>query len=97
VRTGAPGYLEAIVTALMPGARAVRLIRVAARMARDLAVDELVVAGDCWDRGPRADRVVDYLLVQPKGHGGPAHRDGHQRMLRSSSFNYLFESPLPPE
>ena len=34
-------------------------------MIRNLAVDELVIAGDCWDRGPRGDRVVDYLMQQP--------------------------------
>ncbi|MEB2313357.1 MAG: fructose-bisphosphatase class III [Sorangiineae bacterium] len=60
--------LGAIVRRLMPGARATRLIRLAARMARDLAVDELVVAGDCWDRGPRGDRVLDILLAQPSVH-----------------------------
>jgi fructose-bisphosphate aldolase class II len=30
-----------------------------------LTIDELVIAGDCWDRGPRGDRVVDYLMQQP--------------------------------
>ncbi len=63
-----PTYLAAIVRALMPGARAAHLIRLSARMARDLVVDELVVAGDCYDRGPRGDRVVDYLLHQPNVH-----------------------------
>jgi fructose-1,6-bisphosphatase-3 len=61
-------YLGAVVGALMPGGRAELLIRLAARLARDLVVDELVVAGDCWDRGPRGDRVVDYLLHQPNVH-----------------------------
>ena len=32
---------------------------------RDLAVSELIVAGDCVDRGPRGDRVVEYLRHQP--------------------------------
>jgi fructose-1,6-bisphosphatase-3 len=35
------------------------------RVIRNLAIDELVIAGDCWDRGPRGDRVVDYLMQQP--------------------------------
>lgn len=61
-------YLGAVVRSLMPGGRAEHLIRLAARLARDLVVDELVVAGDCWDRGPRGDRVVDYLLHQPNVH-----------------------------
>jgi fructose-1,6-bisphosphatase-3 len=36
------------------------------RVIRNLAIDELVIAGDCWDRGPRGDRVVDYLMQQTK-------------------------------
>ena len=32
---------------------------------RNLAIEELIIAGDCWDRGPRGDRVVDYLMQQP--------------------------------
>jgi fructose-1,6-bisphosphatase-3 len=31
----------------------------------NLAIDELIIAGDCWDRGHRGDRVVDYLQRQP--------------------------------
>ena len=41
------------------------LIRLVVRLVRNLAVDELVVAGDCWDRGPRGDRVIEYLRRQP--------------------------------
>jgi fructose-1,6-bisphosphatase-3 len=36
------------------------------RVVRNLAIDELVIGGDCWDRGPRGDRVVDYLMRQPR-------------------------------
>ena len=32
---------------------------------RNLAIYELIIGGDCWDRGPRGDRVVDYLRQQP--------------------------------
>ena len=32
---------------------------------RDLAIGELVIGGDCWDRGPRGDRVVEYIRRQP--------------------------------
>ncbi len=28
-------------------------------------MDELIIAGDLWDRGPRGDRVMDYLRLQP--------------------------------
>ena len=42
-----------------------RIIRLTA-LIRNLAVQELVLAGDCWDRGPRGDRVVDLLMKLPK-------------------------------
>lgn len=40
-------------------------IRAACRFIRNVAVDELVVAGDLGDRGARLDWVVDYLMKQP--------------------------------
>jgi fructose-1,6-bisphosphatase-3 len=40
-------------------------VRAASRLVRDLSVAEIVVAGDLGDRGPRIDRVIDYLLQQP--------------------------------
>ena len=45
--------------------RALEATRLTVRVVRNLAVDELIIAGDCWDRGPRGDRVVDYLQRQP--------------------------------
>jgi fructose-1,6-bisphosphatase-3 len=41
------------------------LIRSASRFIRNLTVEELIVAGDLGDRGPRLDRVIDYLIHQP--------------------------------
>ena len=35
------------------------------RLVRNLAIYELIIGGDCWDRGPRGDRVMDYLRQQP--------------------------------
>jgi fructose-1,6-bisphosphatase-3 len=61
----AADYVEACLDVLLPHGRAGRLIRLAARLARDLAVEELVLGGDFWDRGPRGDLVVDYLMQQP--------------------------------
>jgi fructose-1,6-bisphosphatase III len=58
-------YVEAIVDALARRARLLHLIHLTGRIIRNLAIDELVIAGDCWDRGPRGDRVVDYLMQQP--------------------------------
>ncbi|MFT4177208.1 MAG: fructose-bisphosphatase class III [Luteolibacter sp.] len=41
------------------------MIRSASRFIRNLSVEELIVAGDLGDRGPRIDMVVDYLIHQP--------------------------------
>jgi fructose-1,6-bisphosphatase-3 len=59
-------YVEAIVDALARRGRLLHLIHLTGRIIRNLTIDELVIAGDCWDRGPRGDRVVDYLMQQPK-------------------------------
>ena len=40
-------------------------VRGASRFIRNLGVAELIVAGDLGDRGPRIDRVIDYLARQP--------------------------------
>ncbi len=58
-------YLGAIVEELVRRGRVLHLIHLTGRVIRNLAIDELVIAGDCWDRGPRGDRVVDYLMQQP--------------------------------
>src|ERR687893_247677 len=58
-------YVEALVDALARSGRALRLVHLTGRVIRNLAVDELIIGGDCWDRGPRGDRVVDYLMQQP--------------------------------
>ncbi len=58
-------YIEAIVDELVRRGRVLHLIHLTGRVIRNLAIDELIIAGDCWDRGPRGDRVVDYLMQQP--------------------------------
>jgi fructose-1,6-bisphosphatase-3 len=60
-----PAYYEAIIDTLVRHGRALTAIRLAVHAVRNLAVDELVIGGDCWDRGPRGDRVVDHLMHQP--------------------------------
>jgi fructose-1,6-bisphosphatase III len=57
--------LRAVLARFPDRAGFVRFVRVLVRAVRNLSVDELVVAGDCYDRGPRADRVVEYLMKQP--------------------------------
>lgn len=58
-------FFAAIVRELAQRGRIWRLIHVTVRLVRNLAIYELIIAGDCWDRGPRGDRVVDYLQQQP--------------------------------
>ncbi len=59
-------YYEALSDSLVRHGRALQVVRMTVRVLRNLAVDELIIVGDCWDRGPRGDRVVDYLIKLPK-------------------------------
>ena len=56
---------EAIVDELLRRGRVLHLIHLTGRLVRNLAIYELIIGGDCWDRGPRGDKVVDYLRQQP--------------------------------
>ena len=58
-------YIGAIVETLVRRGRVLHFIHLTCRVIRNLAINELVIAGDCWDRGPRGDKVVDYLMQQP--------------------------------
>jgi fructose-1,6-bisphosphatase-3 len=58
-------FEEAIVDELCRRGSALHLIHLTGRVIRNLAVAELVIGGDLWDRGPRGDRVVEYLKQQP--------------------------------
>jgi fructose-1,6-bisphosphatase-3 len=58
-------FLATIVDELVRRGRIWRLIHVMGRLVRNLAIYELIIGGDCWDRGPRGDRVVDYIRQQP--------------------------------
>ena len=58
-------FFEAIVDELIRRGKALHLVHVVGRLIRNLAIYELIIGGDCWDRGPRGDRVVDYLRQQP--------------------------------
>jgi len=58
-------FVEAVVDALLPRDKVLHLIHLTGRLVRNLAIYELIIGGDCWDRGPRGDRVVDYLRQQP--------------------------------
>ena len=41
------------------------LLRLTAHVIRNLLISELIVAGDLGDRGPRIDKVIDYIMRQP--------------------------------
>jgi len=63
--TAGESYVAAVVERLAHEGKCADVIRLAVRSLRDLSVDELIVAGDCPDRGPRTDRVIGYLQHQP--------------------------------
>jgi fructose-1,6-bisphosphatase-3 len=58
-------YVDAIIEELTRRGRVLHLIHLTGRVIRNLAIDELIIGGDAWDRGPRGDRVMDYLMQQP--------------------------------
>ena len=58
-------YLRTMLTNLVPTDGDVAAVRAASRLIRNLSVSEIIVAGDLGDRGPRLDRVIDYLMQQP--------------------------------
>jgi fructose-1,6-bisphosphatase-3 len=58
-------YVGAMVDTLADEGRIIPFVRLIVRVVRNLAIDELIIAGDFWDRGPRGDRVMDYVLRQP--------------------------------
>ncbi len=60
-----PDFIDAMLDELVRRGRALHVIHLLGRLIRNLAVDELIIAGDLWDRGPRGDRVMDYLRLQP--------------------------------
>lgn len=60
-----PEFVNAMLDELVRRGRGLHLIHLLGRLIRNLAVDELVIGGDCWDRGPRGDRVMEYLCLQP--------------------------------
>lgn len=58
-------FVDAVVDELLRRGRALHLVHITGRLIRNLAIYELIIGGDCWDRGPHGDKVVDYLLDQP--------------------------------
>jgi len=61
-----PDFVAGLLEPFIQHDRDLDLVRMVARTVRNLAIGELVVAGDLGDRGPRIDRVIDLLMQQPK-------------------------------
>jgi fructose-1,6-bisphosphatase-3 len=55
-----------MIDGLIEQGQQINVVRAASRLVRNLSASELVVAGDLGDRGPRLDRVIDYLMEQPR-------------------------------
>jgi len=60
-----PHFIDKLVDPFIRHDRDMDLIRMMAHAVRNLAVGELVVAGDLGDRGPRIDKVIEVLEAQP--------------------------------
>jgi fructose-1,6-bisphosphatase-3 len=58
-------YVDAMIDAYAEHNKDLSAVRAASRLVRNLSVSELIVAGDLGDRGPRLDKVIDYLSEQP--------------------------------
>lgn len=61
-----PDYVKSMLAEMARFDRDWGAVRAAARLIRNLACDELLVIGDLGDRGPRADRVFETLMRQPR-------------------------------
>lgn len=58
-------YVDAMIDAYAEHNKDLSAVRAASRLVRNLSVSEIIVAGDLGDRGPRLDKVIDYLSEQP--------------------------------
>lgn len=59
-------YYDELIKSMIRHNHAEHFLRLTVRVARNLALEELILDGDCWDRGHRGDKVVDLLMHQPK-------------------------------
>lgn len=60
-----PSYINIMLDALGQHGRDLPAVRAASHLVRNLSASEIIVAGDLGDRGPRIDKVLDYLMEQP--------------------------------
>ncbi len=59
-------FLGQLIDPFVRHGRDVELVRLLARVVRNLSVGELVIAGDLGDRGPRIDKVIELVMRQPE-------------------------------
>jgi fructose-1,6-bisphosphatase-3 len=62
----APDFIERLVDPFLRHDRELDLVRTLAHVVRNLAVGELIIAGDLGDRGPRIDKVIAVVQQQPR-------------------------------
>ena len=60
-----PAFVARLIEPFVRHGQDAELIRLIAHVVRNLTVDELIVAGDLGDRGPRIDKVIELLIPQP--------------------------------
>jgi fructose-1,6-bisphosphatase III len=58
-------YVNTMLDEFLSHGKELDLLRLTAHVIRNLLISELIVAGDLGDRGPRIDKVVDYIMRQP--------------------------------
>jgi len=59
-------YTSSMLNEFLSHGKELDLLRLIARMIRNLLISELIVAGDLGDRGERIDKVIEYLMRQPR-------------------------------
>ena len=58
-------YLNGMLDEFVDHGQELTFLRVLARSVRNLLFSELIVAGDFGDRGPRMDKVIEFVMRQP--------------------------------
>ena len=65
IEDGREAFHAALIEPFVREEREIEILRATAHVIRNLSIEEIVVAGDLGDRGPRIDKVIDFLMRQP--------------------------------
>ena len=60
-----PEHFASLIDVFIEHRRDLELLRLTARVVRNLSISELIVAGDLGDRGPRIDKSIEFISRQP--------------------------------